>query len=58
MYECFYLHVYLHTVCMPGSHRGQKSALEPPELELQIFMSLPVGTLQEQQMFITTEPSL
>lgn len=58
MYVCFHLHVYIHTVCMPGSHGGQKSASKPWELELQIFMSHPVGTLQEQQMFITTEPSL
>jgi hypothetical protein len=34
----FCLHVYMCTICMPGTFGGQKSS-NPPKLELQIVMS-------------------
>lgn len=36
-YECFaYMRVHMYTTCMPGALGGQKRALNPPELELQV----------------------
>lgn len=33
----------MFTVCMPGTHRGQKKLIDPLELEPQTVLSQPVG---------------
>lgn len=33
----------LYTVCMPGVHKGQKRALDPLKLDLQMTVNFHVG---------------
>jgi hypothetical protein len=53
------MHVSMHYI-----HRGQKRALDPLELELQMVISCHVGaeteltSLEEQLVLLTSEPSL
>lgn len=40
----FYLHVCMHTVCMPGVCEGQKGALDSLEVELGLAVSCHLDT--------------
>ena len=48
-------------MCVPGDCRGQKRISDPPEIELHIIVSYPVGAgpnldpLPEWQVFLTAE---
>jgi hypothetical protein len=58
----FYLHILsaLYTACIPGALRGQKRALDPLQLELQMVVRHHAnpGPLKGQQVLLNTEPSL
>ena len=64
IYGCFILHiwVFLYTMCMLGSCRGQRCC-QIPELELQTVLScgsweLKRDLLEKQPEFLTVDPSL
>jgi hypothetical protein len=63
MYVCAYACMYVHSV--PGVPGGQKRALDLLAVELWLVVNyhtdagkLKPGSLQEQQVFLTTEPPL
>ena len=52
-------------MCTPHAHGGQKIVFDPLTLELQVVVTslrwvwkLTLGPHQEQQLFLTTEPTL
>ena len=50
MVFCIYTYIYsLCTMCMLGAHGGQKRALDPLGLELQIVVNSHVGARIETQ---------
>lgn len=48
------VYVYTCTIYMPGSHRGQKMALESLVMELQMFLSNHVGAGRKTRSFART----
>lgn len=61
----FYLHVGMSTMCVSNIHWGQKSVLDPPELELLMIVSHQVGYWSQIWFFckcsncdVDAEPSL
>lgn len=53
-----YLHVCMYSACVPGTHRDQKRALGPLEIELRLVVSCQLralGHLQEQQVIFVVD---
>jgi hypothetical protein len=50
----------MYTTCVPSVYEGQKMVLDPLDLELQMIVNHcgHQGLLQEEQVLLTTEPSL
>ena len=58
----FFLHVYMCTMHLPGAHRDQKRASDPPGTEVTDACQPPCGRRESNfaplQMFFPTKPSL
>lgn len=50
----FYLHVCMHTVCMPDTYGGQKRASDPLEPQSQAVVSHHVGARAQTQVLCKT----
>jgi hypothetical protein len=50
VYGCFWLHICLCAMYMPGAKGGQKRAPDPLELEFQMVVTYHVGARNQKQV--------